>query len=527
VTGDYSADIASIQAAAAAAEPPPVTGPVVEPFGDYRDLIARDEALSGNGDGERLPAEPEDSPFPEDLRFNDSDNSTRLILRHGDRIRYVLRWGKWITWERHAWTLGGGEVKVREMAKDVSSGLYAQAASVASADEAKAVASWATRSASKAAIEGMVQLARGIDGVPLDHNDLDADPWLLGVRNGVINLRDGTHRPGDPADLMHMQASTDYDADADCPTWNRCMADWFPDEDIRRYVQRLAGSALVGRQKDHRFIIHYGDGGNGKGTFIRGVMHVLGDYFVTPDKSLIVQDRYGGSRHTTERVALFRKRLAVAVESDRREHLNEAQVKNLTGSDRINGRRLYEDPWEFDPSHSLWLQTNYLPEIQGRDGGIWSRIRVVPWNATFRGTTIEDTELDDKLQDEAPGILNWLIAGCLQWQTDGLNEPAGVLNATAHYRASEDLLGRFAEETGLEFMPRARVTIKKLRGRLDDWCRDEGIHTTPNRNDVADWLKAQGALHVGRKQIDGEAGTWWTGVGFSSTLPAGDTPPPF
>ena len=525
MSDDYSTDVASIREAAAAAEPPPFTGPIVEPFDDSRDEIVLDAI--GSGDGDHPTFGPEDAAIPDELRFNDSDNSTRLARLHGGRIRYVLKWGKWITWGDHAWTLAGGEVKVREMAKDVASGLYRQAADADTDGERKAAASWATRSASKAAIEAMVQLARGIDGIPLDHNDLDAEPWLLGVRNGVINLHSGSHHPGDPTDLMHMQAGTEYDAHAECPTWNRCMTEWFPDDDTRRYIQTLAGSALVGRQKDHRFIIHYGDGGNGKGTFIRGVMHVLGDYFVTPDKSLIVQDRHGGSRHNTERVALFRKRLAVAVETDRREHLNEAQVKNLTGNDRINGRRLYEDPWEFDPTHSLWLQTNYLPEIQGRDGGIWSRIRVVPWNATFRGTPVEDTNLDDKLQNEGPGILNWLIEGCLRWQAYGLDEPREVVAATAHYRKSEDLLGRFADETGLEFLPGNRATIKKLRSRLDDWCQDEGIHSVPNRNDVADWLRAQGAQNVGRKQFGGESGTWWTGVGFPAPTINQDPPAQF
>jgi putative DNA primase/helicase len=197
-----------------------------------------------------------------------------------------------------------------------------------------------------------------------------------------VDLRTGEHRQGDPANLMHRQANTRYDGNAECPLWEQSMAEWFPDVETRRYVQRLAGSALVGKQKDHRFIIHYG-GGNSKGTFVRAIAHVMGDYFITPDKSLIVTQRH--EKHDTERAALFRTRLAVAVETDKREKLNEAQIKNLTGGDTIHARRLYQDPWEFKPSHSMWLQTNYLPEIQGRDRGIWRRVQVVPWVAVFGG----------------------------------------------------------------------------------------------------------------------------------------------
>ena len=145
---------------------------------------------------------------------------------------------------------------------------------------------------------------------------------------------------------------------------------------------------------------------------------------------------------------------------------------------------------------------------------------------TFRGTNREDTNLDDKLRTEAPGILNWLIEGCLRWRARGLEEPAQVLNATAHYRDSEDVLGRFAAETGLEFIPGARVTVKDIRGRLDDWCKDEGIRKAPNRNDVADWLSGNGAQNVGRRQYNNVSGTWWSGVGFSAITPNSDQPDP-
>ena len=397
------------------------------------------------------------------------------------------------------------------MAKDVSKSLYLQA----SKSDNDKVGSWANRSASKGSIEAMVNLARGIDGVAVTSEELDSDPWLFGVRNGVVDLRDGSHRAGDPADLMYMQAKTRFDADARCPIFETCMEQWFPDPETRRYVQIIAGSALVGRQQEHAFVIHFGEGGNGKGTFVRAMAAVFGDYFVTPNKSLIVSSR--ADKHGTERMTLYRKRLAVAVETDRRAKLDEAQIKDITGGDNIEGRRLYEDQWEFTPSHSLWLQTNHLPEIQGRDAGIWQRIRVVPWVNTFRGTDQEDQDLDAKLRAEAAGILNWLIEGCLQWQTDGrITVPAQVDEYTAGYYHDEDVLGRFAADTGLEVMMTSRVTTKTIHDQLEEWCRTESVTPVPGGNEVARWLEEKGAKREGRKMIDGVKGTWWLGVGFKS-----------
>jgi putative DNA primase/helicase len=446
-----------------------------------------------------------------DLGFTDVDNSVRFAAFHGDRVRYVAVWKKWLTWEGHAWGIDDDNVRVFELAKDLSRNLYLQAADERDSDKAAKIAAWAKQSSSLQRISAMVKLARGIEGITIPHTDLDPDPWLFGVRNGVVELRIDHHRPGQPEDLVFRQAGTGYDRTTGCPTWERCMAQWFPDERTRRYLQCLAGSALVGEQKDHNFVVHFGGGGNGKSTFFRALANVFGDYYITPDKSLIVHQKH--DKHDTERAALFGTRLAVAVETNTRQALNEAQIKNLTGGDRIHARRLYENPWEFAPSHSLWMQTNYLPEIHGRDAGIWRRIKVVPWVAKFEGAA-QDIDLDAKLRSEAAGILNWLIEGCLEWQRSGLQESPQVVAATAQYRNTEDVLGRCADDTGLIFTNGLQITAKKLRDTLEMWCSDEGIHPSPSRKEVAEWLRSNGAEKIGRKQIAGESGTWWQKVGF-------------
>src|SRR5690554_668879 len=135
----------------------------------------------------------------------------------------------------------------------------------------------------------MIELARGIDGIPLDHEQLDTDPWLLGVQNGVVDLRTGEFRQARPDDLMTLQCPVEWDATAECPRWEAALAEWFPNPDTRAYVHRLVGQALVGLQRDHLFVIHYGTGGNGKGTFIRALQHVLGPYAVTPELGLLTQ----------------------------------------------------------------------------------------------------------------------------------------------------------------------------------------------------------------------------------------------
>ena len=447
--------------------------------------------------------------------LTDSGNAERLIHLHGHHLRYVPRWGRWLVCGPDGfWTIDHKDVHVRELAKDVGRQLKWAANVQKNEREATRLFSFAFRSMNARAITAMVDLARGIQGIPLDHEELDADPYLLGCANGVVDLKTGELRPAEPADLMTRQCPVEYDPDAEAPRWQQALQEWFPDPEVRAYLHRLAGSALVALQRDHVFVIHYGHGGNGKGTFTRALQHVLGPYVMEVHLSLLVQTKY--REHDTVKADLFRARLAIAVETDRRVRLAEASVKNLSGGDRIRARRMKEDPWSFDPSHSLWLQTNHLPEIQGRDGGIWRRMRVVKWERSFTAKH-QDQDLDETLAEEAPGILRWLVEGCLAWREHGLDEPEKVIRDTMAYRQKEDVFGRFQADTGLVFQRGLEIQAQELQDMLTAWASEEGIDAP--RQKIGEWLRENGCRQK-QKWVKNELGKrkqrrFWQGIGLA------------
>jgi putative DNA primase/helicase len=440
-------------------------------------------------------------------------NADRLVELHGDNLRYVSAWDRWITWDGAVWCRDDHEVRVTELAKDVGRELLREAADIKGDKERNEHIAWGRTSLGANGIRDMIVLARGIAGVRIEHETLDADPWLLGVLNGVVDLKTGKLRDADPRDLMTMQAPVLYDRSAPALRFRQAMREWFPDEATRFYVQRVAGAALVGEQRDHIFVINYGPGGNGKGSFTRALQRALGPYAVTPHINLLVQTKH--AEHDTIKAALFRARLAIASETEHRVRLAEASVKNLTGRDRISCRRLYENPWEFEPTHSLWLQTNHLPGISGRDHGIWRRIRVVPWTETFQRPTSGTDDFDAALSAEAPGILRWLVEGCLAWQQDGLAEPEAVVRATLAYRQAEDTFARFAADEHLVFEATRSIAAATLNALLDEWTTSQGLK--PSRRDFADWLKENGAAQSRAYDANGKRYRAWTGIGEGST----------
>ena len=453
----------------------------------------------------------------------DTDNATRFVETHGAVLHYIAKWKRWICFsdDQQRWIEDHADVMVLQRAKDVGRSLKKQLVNVPSRDLSNA-ARFVTKSLGKPGITAMVDLARGESGIPLDHEELDANDWLLGVLNGVLDLKTGKLRLADPRDLMTKQCPVAFDPDAECPRFLQAMEEWQDDEEVRKYIQRLAGYALFGKQEEHIFAIHFGTGANGKSSFVKALQNVLGPYAMVPSLSVLVNT--GRKEHDTVRAAFFRKRLAVASETEQRVSLDEASIKNLTGNDRMSVRGMHQNPWEFDPTHTLWLCTNFLPEITGRDTGIWRRIKVVPWLQTFTGKD-SDKKLDEKLRAEAPGILRWLVQGCLDWQKHGLEEPEAVKRASLDYRDAEDVFTAFVKECGLVFDPQLekKIAAKELTGLLYDWCKEEGRKQPKG---MSDWLEENGCKKIQiREKVEGEEKKprYWKGVGLSSNDPEEET----
>ena len=461
-----------------------------------------------------------------ELRDHDVDNAERFARLCGDRVRFVHAWGKWLAWDGARWRLDYKAVEVLELAKEVPRALYQEAAAAPMDSQRQAKA--AVRLSSRSKLESMVGLARGIKRVLIEHDALDADPWALGTPNGWIDLETATFHPSDPSKLISMSTRAEWDPKAKAPLWESCLSEWMPDAELREYFQRLCGASLVGKIRDHMLVIVYGSGGNGKGTCFGAIAHTLGDYFTVPHKSLLVSSRH--EPHDTVKASLFRTRMAVAAESDKRVKLNEASIKELTGNDMLRARRLYEDEWSFAPSHTLWLQTNHLPEISGTDLGIWRRIKVLPWTATFTGTG-EDRKLAEKLEAETAGILRWLVDGVRGWLEVGLGDdtvPTVVSEATGDYRRAEDLVEKWVAELGLTLDERFTVPASELIDLWREWT--ETHDQRRSFKTVAEWLEQAGCrkdtytitTDGQRKQI-----TVWYGIGWTPNRPANGVDVPF
>jgi putative DNA primase/helicase len=252
----------------------------------------------------------------------------------------------------------------------------------------------------------------------------------------------------------------------------------------------------------------YGTGANGKSTLVNTILALLGGYAMKATAELLMTTR--SDRHPTERADLFGKRLVATIETQEAGHLNESFVKEATGGDPIRARRMREDFWEFLPTHKMLLATNHKPEIRGTDYAIWRRIKLVPFTVTIPKPE-QQKSLPTTLLHELPGILAWMVRGCLDWQHNGLRPPPEVLLATEAYRQEQDVFEAFLE-TECFRMPNARVSAADLYRAYEHWCGD---------NDIEPIAKRAFGQRLGDCGFTPEKGTggqrMWVGVGLPAT----------
>jgi P4 family phage/plasmid primase-like protien len=420
---------------------------------------------------------------PGAYHLTDMGNSERFSTQHGDDARFVYSWRSWLTWTGQRWQQDEGGATVR-MAKETVRSIYSEAADAEDSDKRKAISNHAKSSESRSRIEAMIALAQS--EMPIMPAALDGDQWLLNVSNGTVDLKTGSVREHDRDDLITKLAQVEYDPTAKAPIWEVFLEQILPDEAVREFVRRLAGYSLTGSTREHVLPILYGSGANGKSTFVNTLMKGMGGYAqqTAPDLLLAKQ----GS-HPTELADLFGARMAAAIEVNDGRRFNEALVKQLTGGDTIKARKLYQDFWEFEPTHKVWMAVNHRPDVRGTDQAVWRRIKLIPFTTAIPPEQ-QDTALPEKLLEELPGILAWAVQGCLEWQRSGLGEPDEVRRATNQYRAHMDVLAGFLDERCV-IDQKAWAKFGNLYADYTEWAEASGEHPE-NKRRFGDSLSERG-----------------------------------
>ena len=264
---------------------------------------------------------------------------------------------------------------------------------------------------------------------------------MLGTPDGTVDLRTGELREPEPANGITRITAVSPAETVDCPRWLQFLDQTFGDAELIRFIQQWCGYCLTGDIREHALVFGFGNGGNGKGVWLNTVAGIMADYATTAAMETFTASKF--DRHPTELAMLRGARMVTASETEEGRSWAESRIKQLTGGDPITARFMQKDFFTFRPNFKLTIIGNHKPLLRNVDEAARRRFNLIPFTRTPANV---DKQLGEKLKREWPGILRWMIDGCLDWQASGLVRPESVIRATESYFEDQDLMGQWLAE---------------------------------------------------------------------------------
>lgn len=432
--------------------------------------------------------------------FTDEALALRFAERHADDLRYVAAWSRWLQWDGKCWRFDD-----TLHAFDQARHICREKAAECNMPRTAAVL------ASAKTVAAVERLARSDRRLAASVDQWDVDPWLLNTPAGVVDLRTGKLRDHDPTD--YMTRITAVAPGGACPRWHAFLERVTGgDEALVGFLERVFGYALTGETREHALFFGHGPGANGKSVLLSTVAGIMGDYHKTAPIETFTASSV--DRHPTDLAGLRGARLVTAVETEEGRRWAESKIKALTGGDKIAARFMRQDYFQFSPQFKLFIAGNHKPGLRSVDEAIRRRFNLVPFTVTIPAAE-RDPELADKLEAEWPGILAWMVQGCLDWQGASLSPPPAVTEATAEYLESQDAIAAFLDECchlgGSEWTSRS-----KLFAEWSQWASDNSEYTG-TRHRLFEALENRGIKPVRRSSGGGFVGirlkSQWAGGG--------------
>jgi P4 family phage/plasmid primase-like protien len=423
----------------------------------------------------------------EGILDSDIANAVRLAKHYGRHFRFVRELG-FVVYEKGRWVTDIKGDRMQRFAKDAVLSLFDE---IKDAPDRKAAFHHAKKSQANTAINAMIHLARSERGIALNVAEFDADPMVLNVANGTLDLRTSELRPHRREDLLTKLVPIEYDPKAECALWDAFL--WRitgGSAELYAYLQKLVGYLLTGLTTEQVLHFLFGPGANGKSVFCEIVRRLLGEYAIVASPELIMMRRHSGIPNDVAR--LRGVRAALMNETSQGARFDEAKLKDLTGGDSLNARFLHQEFFDFKASHKLLIRGNHKPGITGQDEAIWRRLRLIPFTVQIPPEE-RDPDLTEKLSRELPGILRWALEGCAQWQNEGLTPPDIVVGAVNAYREESDILGRFITEC-CDIRKAAEVGSGALFKAYQTFCEQAGERWIPAK-DLPDQMQRKGFEH--------------------------------
>jgi putative DNA primase/helicase len=411
--------------------------------------------------------------------LSDTGNGRRFVDTFGEAVRYSEGLG-WFHWDGGYWKPDIEGLEMQELAKSLAPVIASEVKNYdGDSDKQSDVIKWAQNSKSNARLKSAIENANSDRRIRVAVDQWDSNPHMLGVLNGVVDLRSGELLKNRPDLYITRRAPVAYSPGTRNIRWEEFLN--FAtggDKEFQDWLQRAAGYSLTGLSKYDLMFLVYGPAGSGKNTFVEAIVKCLGtqQYAWPFDSSILASGDGNASGSDLYHWAELRGRRLVWVdELPDSERLKENSVKKLTGSEEISARSPGERPFTFKAQAKLWISTNHRPIIN--DDAMWRRIRPIPFTFVPENPDPDLKEYIFDPEGALPAVLSWAVEGAIKMlgssSRDALGWCSVVSEAAEIYRKNEDRIGLFLEEETI-LNEGATTPIKSLYVIYRIWAEERG-----------------------------------------------------
>jgi len=428
---------------------------------------------------------------------------------YGEKICFCDALGGWLVWNEKKWKIDQ-TFEIMRLADNVIENIHKKSAET----EDKKLRAFAVQREAIGKKKAMIETLIGLEGICVPHDIFDKAN-TINCLNGTLDLNTLQLTAHDKTQKNTRCVEVNYNPDAKCERWLQFLKEIFDGNDsLIEYVKKAVGYSIGNDIREHCFFVLYGNGRNGKSTFVKRINYILGDYASNSQSSLLTEKKMSSSNAASSDVARLRgSRFVTVSESSRGNSFDEEQIKALTGGEKISARFMYKEPFDFDPTFKIWFSTNHRPDISGTDDGIWSRVKEIPFNRFF-GPNEADRYLDEKLEAEHEGIFAWMVEGYRNWQKNGLGTEQTVTSSTETHKDDSDVLGTFFEEMcdiPSPFDTTLSVGVTEIVIAFRNWqkmtrCRSFG------RNEIGSYITKKFGINKIKSNQHDNRGWFWHGM---------------
>lgn len=336
--------------------------------------------------------------------------------------------------------------------------------------------------------------------------ELNRDPFIINLKNGLLDVKSGIFKPHDPGFLSIVQLNCNYNESAGCPLFLQFLNEVLPPENVL-LVQEFFGYCLIPLTLAQKAFLLFGPGQSGKSTVLSTLEYLLGRQNVSNVEWQDLGDRFKTAQ-------LFGKLANIAADLPARAIEDTATFKAIVGEDTITAERKFKNPFSFKPFARLLFSCNKLPYSKDQTGAFYRRLIIIPFENVIPADKV-DKRLKEKLFREVDGIFAWALEGLQRLMENNFtfSENDATRAQIEKYKVENSNVLAFIAESCV-VAPKCFIGREKLYQEYKKFCEENGFKYASQRhfnqeieaNFPAVWRDLRGPNFV-RERI-------WRGIGL-------------